>query len=105
MPTLEALLASPEKRPRMFLRGYDVYDPRAMGFVSDPARIDPALWPRLFCYATDAAGLAACPAGAPPMNGACDAGPCRGNGNGGHLYGTALAPDDKRALIEFLKTF
>ena len=26
-----------------FLRGYDVYDPRAMGFVSDPARIDPAV--------------------------------------------------------------
>ncbi len=105
VPTLEALLEPPDERPQMFLRGYDVYDPRAMGFVSDPARIDPALWPRLFCYATDAAGLASCPAGAPPMNGACAAGPCRGNGNGGHLYGTALAPDDKRALIEFLKTF
>ncbi|MFO1141703.1 MAG: hypothetical protein U1E59_04810 [Amaricoccus sp.] len=105
VPTLEALLAPPEERPEMFLRGYDVYDPRAMGFVSDPARIDPAVWPRLFCYATDARGLAACPAGAPAMNGACDAGPCRGNGNGGHLHGTALAPEEKRALIEFLKTF
>ena len=39
------------------------------------------------------------------MNGACDAGPCRGNGNGGHLYGTDLPPDEKRALIEHLKTF
>ncbi len=39
------------------------------------------------------------------MNGACAAGPCRGNGNGGHLYGTALPPDEKRALIEHLKTF
>ncbi len=27
----------PTERPRAFLRGYDVYDPRAMGFVSDPA--------------------------------------------------------------------
>ena len=39
------------------------------------------------------------------MNGTCDTGPCRGNGNGGHLYGTALPPDEKRALIEHLKTF
>jgi hypothetical protein len=89
----------------MFLRGHDVYDPRAMGFVSDPGRIDPALHPRLFCYVTTAAAAAGCPGTAPPMNGACDAGPCRGNGNGGHLYGTALPPDDKRALIEHLKTF
>ena len=43
VPTLEALLSPPAERPRAFLRGYDVYDPRAMGFVSDPARIDPAL--------------------------------------------------------------
>ena len=27
-----------------FLRGYDVYDPRALGFVSDPGRIDPAVY-------------------------------------------------------------
>jgi hypothetical protein len=26
-----------------------------------------------------------------------------GNGNGGHLYGTALASEDKTALIEYLK--
>jgi hypothetical protein len=29
----------------------------------------------------------------------------RGNGNGGHLYGTALSRADKHALIEYLKTF
>ena len=44
-----------EERPRAFLRGYDVYDPRAMGFVSDPGRIDPGLYGRLFCYMTSAA--------------------------------------------------
>jgi hypothetical protein len=76
-----------------------------MGFVSDPARIDPDLHRRLFCYVTSAPAANDCPAGAPPMNGTCDAGTCRGNGNGGHLYGTALPPDDKRALIEHLKTF
>jgi hypothetical protein len=105
VPTLEALLSPPAERPRAFLRGYDVYDPRAMGFVSDPARIDPALHARLFCYTTTAASANDCPAGAPPMNGTCATGPCRGNGNGGHLYGTALPPDEKRALIEHLKTF
>jgi hypothetical protein len=32
----------------------------------------------------------------------------RGNGNGGHegaAYGTNLAPQQKRALLEYLKTF
>jgi mono/diheme cytochrome c family protein len=105
VPTLEALLAPPGERPRAFLRGYDVYDPRAVGFVSEPARIDPSLHPRLFCYVTAGDAAAVCPAGAPPMNGACDAGPCRGNGNGGHLYGTGLSAREKRALIEHLKTF
>jgi hypothetical protein len=29
----------------------------------------------------------------------------RGNGNGGHLYGTELAEGEKRALVEYPKTF
>jgi hypothetical protein len=28
----------------------------------------------------------------------------RGNGNGGHTYGTDLSAGDKAALIEYLKT-
>jgi hypothetical protein len=28
----------------------------------------------------------------------------RGNGNGGHVYGTALPAEEKAALIEYLKT-
>ena len=105
VPDMAALLSPPEARPRAFLRGYDVYDPRTLGFVSDPGRIDPALHGRLFCYMTSAEAAADCPAEAPPMNGTCDGGVCRGNGNGGHLYGVALADDEKRALIEHLKTF
>ena len=93
VPDMAALLSPPEERPRAFLRGYDVYDPRALGFVSDPARIDPGLHGRLFCYVTSAGAAADCPAGAPPMNGTCDGGPCLGNGNGGHRYGTALPAD------------
>ena len=56
-----------------------------------PRDIDPAVWPRLFCYVTTAA--AAADFARPECrreNGACADGPCRGNGNGGHLYGTAL---------------
>ena len=105
VPTLAALLAPAEDRPVMFLRGHDVYDPAAVGFVSEPARIDPDLHGRLFCFVTHRDGLGDCPAGAPEMNGACDDGPCRGNGNGGHRYGTELPAAEKRALIEYLKTF
>jgi mono/diheme cytochrome c family protein len=105
VPTLAALLSRPEDRPRAFLRGHDVYDPVAVGFESDPARIDPALHGRLFCYVTHAGAAGDCPGPVPPMNGACDAGACLGNGNGGHLWGTDLPESDKRALIEHLKTF
>jgi hypothetical protein len=105
VPDMAALLSSPEDRPRAFLRGYDVYDPRTLGFVSDPERIDPGLHGRLFCFVTSAAAAADCPAGVPRMNDTCDSGPCLGNGNGGHLYGTALPAEEKRALIEHLKTF
>jgi hypothetical protein len=27
-----------------------------------------------------------------------------GNGNGGHTWGTTLSADDKRALVEYMKT-
>jgi hypothetical protein len=29
----------------------------------------------------------------------------RGNANTGHIYGTTLSDDDKRAIVEYLKTF
>jgi hypothetical protein len=28
-----------------------------------------------------------------------------GNGNSGHVYGTTLPDEDKRAIVEYLKTF
>ena len=28
----------------------------------------------------------------------------RGNGNGGHTYGTRLPPEEKAALVEYMKT-
>ncbi len=78
VPTMADLLEPPDLRPARFFRGYDVYDPARVGFVStgpDAERAGMAIDTRQ-----------------------------PGNGNGGHAYGTALPPDTKAALIEFLKT-
>ena len=67
-------------RPAVFYRGYDVYDRDRVGFVSTV----PAAGGRTyFRYDTAVAG----------------------NSNAGHLYGTTLDPEDKRAIVEYLKTF
>jgi hypothetical protein len=78
VPTLEDLLAPPAQRPERFYRGVDIYDWERVGFISRGStakRIG-------FLYDTKV----------------------RGNGNGGHTYGTDLPAGDKRALIEFMKT-
>jgi mono/diheme cytochrome c family protein len=78
VPTLADLLQPPADRPRMFARGYDVYDEHKVGFMSDSpeARADGSI------YDTTVPG----------------------NGNGGHLYGTNLSSDQKQDLLEYLKT-
>ncbi|MBK7238519.1 MAG: hypothetical protein IPI02_24100 [Sterolibacteriaceae bacterium] len=78
VPTLRDLFEVPERRPAFFLRGYDVYDQTRVGFVT--------------------AGPEAERVGTPFDTG------LRGNGNGGHLYGTDLPEADKDALVEYLKT-
>jgi hypothetical protein len=78
VPTLADLLAQPGERPKLFYRGYDVVDSDNVGFVSQ----GPDAQRAGFRYDTTVAG----------------------NGNGGHLWGTTLQPDEKRALVEFLKT-
>lgn len=83
VPTLRDLLNPSSRRPKVFYRGYDVYDPKNVGFVSDV----PAEKSRTF-FRYDTA--------------------LPGNGNVGHegrAYGTELPPDAKDALLEFLKTF
>ena len=75
--TLADLLEEPSKRPRLFFRGYDVLDPEKVGFVSQGAEAERVG----FRYDTGVVG----------------------NSNGGHLWGTALTGEDKRALIEYLK--
>lgn len=83
VPTLRDLLTPAAQRPKHFYRGYDVYDPTNIGFVSDR----PEEGTRKY-FAFDTA--------------------LPGNGNFGHegaAYGTELSDADKDALIEFLKTF
>jgi hypothetical protein len=78
VPTLADLLEPPDKRPKLFWRGYDVYDQEKIGFIT----VGPEAERRGSRYDTAEAG----------------------NSNTGHLWGTELSADEKKALIEFLKT-
>lgn len=77
VPTLRALLF-PDERPQVFYRAYDVYDWDNVGFVSHGA-------------GAESEGVRFDTA-------------LRGNGRGGHLYGTTLSAKERTNLIEFLKT-
>jgi len=77
VPNLHDLLEPVANRPKVFYRGYDVYDPASVGFVSQGpearevgTKLDVTL---------------------------------KGGGNQGHEFGTTLPPEDKEALIEYLK--
>jgi mono/diheme cytochrome c family protein len=79
VPNLRALLEPAKKRPQVFYTGYEVYDYERVGFVTQGAEAEGRGWR----FDTRE----------------------RGNGNGGHEYGTALSPGEKAALLEYLKTF
>jgi mono/diheme cytochrome c family protein len=78
VPTLRDLLEPADKRPQIFYRGYDVYDPTSLGFVSQGENAQ-RVGSRIDVHT-------------------------RGNGNQGHAYGTTLKPAEKNALLEYLKT-
>ena len=78
VPSLTDVLEPPEKRPTLFYRGYDVYDQEKVGFVT----AGPEAEKRGFKYETNLPG----------------------NANIGHSYGTGLQPEEKRALVEYLKS-
>ena len=80
VPTLRDLLDAPAARPRVFYRGYDVFDQTKVGFVSDVPEENGRLF---FRYDVSV--------------------PC--NGNFGHLYGTTLSDEDKRDVVEYMKRF
>lgn len=78
VPSLQDLLEKPENRTKVFYRGYDVYDPKKVGFVSEGVEAERVG----FKYDTTVTA----------------------NSNQGHLYGTDLSGDNKKALVEYLKT-
>ncbi|WP_224245597.1 c-type cytochrome [Hyalangium gracile] len=79
VPTLRDLLEPPDKRPRSFYRGYDVFDQENVGFVSTVEREGDRTFFRFDVS-------------------------LRGNSNAGHTYGVDLTVDEKRALVEFMKS-
>jgi len=78
VPTIRDLLEPVEQRPKEFYRGYDVFDQVRLGFVSNVAEENGS---KFFRFDTTVPG----------------------NSNAGHLYGTTLTPEEKDALVEYIK--
>ena len=78
VPTLRDLLKPVAERPKLFFRGYDVYDPVDVGFITQGAEAE-RVGTR---FNVDE----------------------RASSNRGHEYGTDLRAAEKDALIEYLKT-
>jgi hypothetical protein len=83
VPTLYDLLLPPADRPTSFWLGTREYDPKKVGYVTDPGPEQ-----RFEFRTRDAQGR-----------------PIPGNSNAGHDYNNAgLTPDDRQALVEYMKT-
>ncbi len=78
VPSLQELFEPVSGRRSTFYRGYNVYDPVRVGFVSEGDSVKHAG----MLYDTSLPG----------------------NSNAGHLYGVELTAAQKKALIEYLKT-
>jgi hypothetical protein len=78
VPTLRDLLKPAAERPKVFYRGYDVYDPQNVGFVSQGPE-------------------------AQRIGTKYDVSE-RASGNHGHEFGVNLSGAEKDALIEYLKS-
>lgn len=80
VPTIADLLVPPEQRPQVFYRGYDVLDTTKLGFIANVASEGRTQY---FRYDTRVLG----------------------NSNAGHTWGTTLPPDQKQAIVEYMKMF
>jgi mono/diheme cytochrome c family protein len=78
VPTLRDMLKPVAERPKVFYRGYDVYDPVDVGFVSQGVEAE-------------------------RVGTKYDVSQ-RASGNQGHEFGTNLSAKEKDSLIEYLKT-
>ncbi|MBI4001992.1 MAG: hypothetical protein HY348_09435 [Nitrospira defluvii] len=96
VPTLHDLLEPVEKRPKLFYRGYDVYNQVKVGFVTSPQE---AQLVGMRCEIVKEKPLCE----VERIGTAYDVSQ-RGNGNQGHVYGTELQSKEKDALVEYLKT-
>jgi len=76
VPNLYELLLPPEQRSKTFHVGSRDYDPKRMGYVSEES---------LDSFELDTS--------------------IPGNSNSGHTYGTTITEKERRALLEYLKTF
>jgi hypothetical protein len=76
VPSLHDILLPPEQRPKTFFVGNWEFDPVNVGYAMASET------PGAFKFDTTA----------------------RGNSNAGHVYGTDMTEDDRKALIEYLKT-
>jgi hypothetical protein len=83
VPTLRDLLNPSEQRPKVFYRGYDVFDWNKVGFVSDVAAEKGRTF---FRFDTSVDGNA-------------------NKGHEGEAYGTHLSDAEKNAIVEYMKTF
>ena len=78
VPSLRDLLEPAAQRPTTFWRGYDLYDPDRVGFVTRGPEAE--------------------------RTGTLHDVAARGGGNRGHEFGTTLPAADKADLLEYLKT-
>jgi hypothetical protein len=79
VPNLWELLTPAAQRRSVFMVGSRVFDPKNVGYATDRSPFENGT------FVTD------------PQN-------ANGNGNRGHEYGTDLSPDERWAIIEYLKT-
>ena len=96
VPTLRDLLTPAAQRPQVFYRGYNVYDPVNVGFISLQEQADRlgASWK----YPPGGLWTEVQRVGTPyDIH-------WRSNGNMGHEFGVKLPQPEKDALIEYLKT-
>jgi hypothetical protein len=77
VPNLWELLTPPNQRKSSFMVGSRLFDPKNVGYATDQS---------------------------PFKNGNFVTDPANANGNGGHTAGTNLSEDDRRAIVEYLKT-
>ena len=84
MPTLDDLLKPEEDRPLVFPVGHREYDPKKLGYASTFSGVPKEQRPAMRIYDTRQ----------------------KGNSNVGHSgekYGTELKPEERAALLDYLK--